>query len=94
MAAQHALQKIVQSLHRKVFQSVPNTGPQEIDLSGLKPVVAYEVEEYSIEIDVHFSKQAMQSLETILPTIPYEDRVPVTSSKFIPEPWDLEDQKR
>jgi hypothetical protein len=91
MTAKHALQTIVQSLHRHFFHSVPNTGPREVDLSRLKSVVAHEVQEYSIEIDVHFTKQAMQSLESILPTIPYEDRVLVTSSKFTPEPWDAND---
>jgi hypothetical protein len=37
---------------------------------------------------VHFTKQAMQSLETLLLTVPYEDRVLMSSSSFTPEPWD------
>jgi hypothetical protein len=95
MTTKHVLQKMVRRLHRNLFHSVPNPGPREVDLSRLKPVhAAFAVPEYSVEFDVHFSKQAMQSLETILPTIPYEDRVLVTSSRFTPEPWDLKDQDR
>jgi hypothetical protein len=64
MTAKHTLQKIVRSLHRNIFCSVPNTGPREVDLSRLKPVVAYETWGYSIEFDVHFNRQAMKTLET------------------------------
>jgi hypothetical protein len=58
------LQKIVRSWHRNIFHSVPNTGPREVDLSKLKPVITYEAQEYSIEFDMHFNRRAMQTLET------------------------------
>jgi hypothetical protein len=31
------LQKFIRSLHRNIFQSVPNDGPTEVDLSRLQP---------------------------------------------------------
>jgi hypothetical protein len=58
------LQKIVRSWHRNFFHSVPNTGPREVDLSRLKPVITCEAQEYSIEFDVHFNRRTMQTLET------------------------------
>jgi hypothetical protein len=64
MTAKHALQKIVRRLHRNFFHSVPNTGPREVDLSRLKPVITYEAQEYSIEFDVRFNRRTMQTLET------------------------------
>ena len=38
MTTQNVLQKIVRSLHRSLFHSVPNSGPQEVDLSRLRPI--------------------------------------------------------
>jgi hypothetical protein len=64
MTTKHALRKMVRSLHRNIFHSVPNTGPREIDLSKLKPPGACDVQEYAIESDVHFNRRAMQTLET------------------------------
>jgi hypothetical protein len=38
MTAKHVMKKLVRRLHRNLFLSVPNSGPQEIDLSRLRPV--------------------------------------------------------
>lgn len=37
MTTSHVLKKFARRLHRNLFLSVPNTGPQEIDLSRLRP---------------------------------------------------------
>jgi hypothetical protein len=95
MTTQHALQKLVRRLHRNLFNSLPNTGPREVDISRLKPMhVAFAVPEYSVEFDVQLNRQAAQTLETPLPAIPYADRDLATSSRFMPEPRDLKDQDR
>jgi hypothetical protein len=95
MTTQHVLQKMIRRLHRNLFNSLPNNGAQEVDISRLKPIhAAFALPEYSVEFDVHLSRQAAQSLETPPPAIPYADRVLMTSSRFTPEPWDLQDQDR
>jgi hypothetical protein len=36
MNSHRVLQKFIRSLHRNIFQSVPNDGPSEMDLSRLQ----------------------------------------------------------
>jgi hypothetical protein len=85
------LQKIVRSLHRNIFHSVPNTGPREIDLSELKPVITCEPQEYSIEFDVYRNLRANKKPEAS-PAILFAQQNRIASSAFTPEPWDIGNQ--
>jgi hypothetical protein len=77
MTTQHVMKKFVRRLHRNLFLSVPNSGPREIDLSRLRPA-----QNATLEMPVFPMQFAMQF------ALQFTQQTLVTSSQFVPEPWD------
>jgi hypothetical protein len=79
MTTNHVMKKFVRRLHRNLFLSVPNNGPQEIDLSRLRPAqnATLEMPAFPTQFDMQFVQQTL-----------------ITSSRFAPEPWDASNQDR
>jgi hypothetical protein len=77
MTTNHVLRKFARRLHRNLFLSVPNNGPQEIDLSRLRPAqnATLEMPAFPMQFPMQFDMQFVQ--QTL-----------ITSSQFVPEPWD------
>lgn len=82
MTTDHVMKKFVRRLHRNLFLSVPNSGPREIDLSRLRPAqnAMLEMPALPMQFPMQFDMQFTQ--QTL-----------ITSSRFVPEPWDVSDRK-
>jgi hypothetical protein len=78
MTTDHVMKKFARRLHRSLFLSVPNNGPQEIDLSRLRPAqnATLEMPAFPMQFDMQFTQQTL-----------------ITSDQFAPEPYDVSDRK-
>ena len=84
MTAQHVLKKFARRLHRNLFLSVPNSG-SEIDLSRLRPA-----QNATLEMPT-FTMPAFTMPAFTMPafTMQFAEQTLIASSRFAPEPWDL-----